>query len=184
MPGYKEEEKPKPKPQAQSQSKPQPKPTPVQKAPPVESVPKVVKVEKPKVAVASKPPASQPTEEDIFGFNEPSGSVESKPVTATVKPKVQAAANPDDLFGISFNDAPSTASSQQNTDSNVNKLNEIMGKMSIKPTPTAMLNQFNTEAPGMGMGSIVDQWNTNRWNDVRNGTNEKTEGRINGRNDG
>ena len=71
---------------------------------------------------------------------------------------MQAAENPDDLFGISFNDAPSNASSQQNNDSNVNKLNEIMGKMSIKPTPTAMLNQFNTAAPGMGMGSMGDQW--------------------------
>ena len=30
------------------------------------------------------PPASQPTEEGIFGFNEPSEPVESKPVTTIV----------------------------------------------------------------------------------------------------
>lgn len=78
----------------------------------VESAPKVVKVEnveKPKPTAAAKPPPRQPTEEDIFGFNEPSETVESKPIQVSAKPKPQAAsANPDDLFGVSFDDAPSS----------------------------------------------------------------------------
>ena len=149
LPGYRDEtEKPKPKPQA----KPQAKPAPAQKVV-AESAPKVVKVEKPKAAASAKPPVHQPTEEDIFGFNESSEAAESKPIPVSVKSKPQAvSSSADDLFGVSFNDTPSSTNNQLSGDSNINKLNDIMSKMTIQPKQAAMPGQFSTAAPGMGPG--------------------------------